>query len=232
MLTSKVSTIVDTLSRKIAPSVASEAFCLTPPCKWLESDKFQISAFAVGTEIPKPYPNRRSGARVPAPPRLTIVFQELFFVIELPLSTVWDDRRLARSLATSGLRFTKQRQKIFDVVAASHDHPTAEEILARARNQMPEISFATVYNCLSVLAQCGLIRQVTLDRSPTRFCPNMREHCHFYCEGCGEVTDINVPPSISNVALPGGFTVVHWDVSLRGRCPKCGGGAGAAQIRT
>lgn len=134
------------------------------------------------------------------------------------------DTRLEQLLATSGLRFTRQRQKVFEVVAESHDHPTAEEIFHRAQSRMPEISFATVYNCLSILVQCGLVRQVTLDRSPTRFCPNMREHCHFFCEACGEVTDIDLPSpfAIAQTALPHGFQIATCDMSLRGTCSKCG----------
>lgn len=87
---------------------------------------------------------------------------------------------------------------------------------------MPEISFATVYNCLDVLVRCGLVREVTLERSPARFCPNMREHCHFYCEECGQVTDIDLPRREAVLpAVPSGFEVEHLDISLRGRCPKC-----------
>lgn len=131
--------------------------------------------------------------------------------------------RLEKSLETSGFRFTRQRQEVFEVVADSHDHPTADEIFERAKRKMPEISFATVYNCLSVLVECGLVRQVTLDRSPTRFCPNMRDHCHFFCDECGHVTDIDLPSreAISAVPLPGGFQVSSFDISLRGVCPKC-----------
>jgi Fur family peroxide stress response transcriptional regulator len=116
---------------------------------------------------------------------------------------------------------------VFGVVADSHDHPTADEIFDRAKKKMPEISFATVYNCLSVLVECGLVRQVTLDRSPTRFCPNMRDHCHFFCDECGHVTDIDLPSreAISAVPLPGGFQVSSFDISLRGVCPMCKQGA-------
>lgn len=132
--------------------------------------------------------------------------------------------RLEHSLETSGFRFTPQRREIFEVVAESGDHPTADEIFERVRRKMPALSFATVYNCLSVLVQCGLVRQVTLDRSPTRFCPNMREHCHFFCEACGEVTDIDLPShdALDAVPLPHGFRVSTFDLSLRGVCPKCG----------
>jgi Fe2+ or Zn2+ uptake regulation protein len=130
---------------------------------------------------------------------------------------------LASRLATSGLRMTRQRQQVFDVVAESHDHPTAEQIFERAKNSNPEISFATVYNCLSVLAQCGLVRQVILDRAPVRFCPNMREHWHFFCEVCGEVLDIDVPKEAALHAgqLPRAFEVNHVDVALRGKCAGC-----------
>ncbi len=102
-------------------------------------------------------------------------------VITAPEHTEFRER-LEQSLESAGFRFTRQRQEVFEVVADSHDHPSADEIFDRVKERMPEISFATVYNCLSVLVRCGLLRQVTLDRSPTRFCPNMREHCHFFCE--------------------------------------------------
>ena len=130
---------------------------------------------------------------------------------------------LAQRLATSGLRMTRQRQQVFDVVAESHDHPTAEQIFERAKKSNPEISFATVYNCLGVLVECGLVRQVILDRAPLRFCPNMREHWHFCCEKCGEVLDIDVPKESGFPAgkLPAAFTVSHVDVALRGRCARC-----------
>ena len=57
---------------------------------------------------------------------------------------------------------------------------------------MPEISHATVYNCLDALVKCGLVRQVQLERGATRFCPNMEEHCHYSCDACGEVFDVRV----------------------------------------
>jgi Fur family peroxide stress response transcriptional regulator len=108
------------------------------------------------------------------------------------------------------------------VLANSHDHPTAEDVFERSRAQMPDISFATVYNCLSVLVQCGLVRQVILDKSPARFCPNMREHYHFYCEKCGQVTDIDSAAEAPKIPLPAGYKVSNYDFSMRGLCAECG----------
>jgi Fur family peroxide stress response transcriptional regulator len=100
------------------------------------------------------------------------------------------------------------------------DHPTAEEVFIRAKRQMPDISLATVYNCLEALVRSGLARQLTLDRGAARFCPNMREHCHFYCDSCGKVFDVALPAP-ANLGLNGGFRVERVDMTVHGRCPEC-----------
>ena len=92
------------------------------------------------------------------------------------------DNTLSERLNHGGFRFTPQRRHVYQVLMEKRDHPTAEEVFIRAKRRMPDISMATVYNCLDALVTCGVVRQVTLDRGAARFCPNMREHCHFYCD--------------------------------------------------
>jgi Fur family transcriptional regulator, peroxide stress response regulator len=135
--------------------------------------------------------------------------------------------QLNERLATSGLRLTAQRQQVYDVLMQRRDHPTAEEVFIRSKQGSPEISIATVYNCLDTLVKCGLVRQVNLDRSATRYCPNMHEHFHFYCDTCGTIYDIDAPTegSIPAVQVPKGFTVGHCEISVRGSCPACSAGA-------
>ena len=70
------------------------------------------------------------------------------------------ERELGERLATSGFRFTSQRHCVYDALLQKRDHPTADEVFARSRRAMLEISKATVYNCLDALVQCGLVRQV------------------------------------------------------------------------
>lgn len=128
----------------------------------------------------------------------------------------------SRRLTTNGFRFTPQRRHVYDVLLQKRDHPTADEVFIRAKRQMPEISHATVYNCLDALARSGLVRQVTLDRGATRFCPNMREHCHFYCDACEKVFDVDLPPSAqSAVPLPRGFRARQLDIAIHGLCGAC-----------
>jgi Fe2+ or Zn2+ uptake regulation protein len=127
-------------------------------------------------------------------------------------------------LATSGFRFTPQREHVYAILLQEQDHPTAEEVFIRAKHGMPDISMATVYNCLDALVRSGLVRQVTVDRGATRFCPNMREHCHFYCDTCKGVFDIDFPEeSAAAVPLPKGFKAARYEIAIHGTCPDCVG---------
>jgi Fe2+ or Zn2+ uptake regulation protein len=134
---------------------------------------------------------------------------------------------IAQQLVANGIRLTKQREEVFGILLQKRDHPTATEVFLRAKKHMPSISLATIYNCLEALVDCGLVKQVNLDRAPTRFCANLREHSHFYCEGCGSISDVTL--SINRTwDLPPGFVVMQADVSLRGICPKCNARHGSA----
>ena len=129
--------------------------------------------------------------------------------------------RFSEQLNTGGFRFTRQRQRVYDVLLQKRDHPTAEEVFIRAKKQMPEISHATVYNCLDALVKCGLARQVQLERGAARFCPNMREHGHFHCSACGTIYDVSLPHELPGVTVPRGFKAQGYDVAIHGLCADC-----------
>ncbi len=66
----------------------------------------------------------------------------------------------------------------------------------------------------------GLVKQVNLQRAPTRYCPNLQEHSHFFCERCGSVFDVEAPVA-SSWRLGTGFVVSHAEVTFKGVCPDC-----------
>ena len=131
--------------------------------------------------------------------------------------------QLNKRLVAGGFRFTRQREHVYKVLLKKRDHPTAEAVFIRAKQGKPEISMATVYNCLDALVQCGLVREVNVDRGATRFCPNMEDHCHFYCDGCGGVFDIRLrePGALPAIRVPAGFQPARYQVSIRGWCAAC-----------
>jgi Fur family peroxide stress response transcriptional regulator len=131
------------------------------------------------------------------------------------------DPRFTERLAARGFRLTAQREQVYSVLIEERDHPTAEQVFMRAKKRMPEISMATVYNCLDALVKCGLVRSVNLNRVAMRYCPNMGEHFHFYCDHCGGVFDIAYTADGQGLALPKGFQASGYEISVHGGCPKC-----------
>ena len=127
---------------------------------------------------------------------------------------------LSRRLAESGLRPTPQREVVFQVLLEKRDHPTADEVFARVRHDMPSISLATVYNCLEALVQCELVRAVNFERGPTRYCPNLRPHAHFHDIVSGTTLDVDLPPTLLEqlkALLPQGFAAEHVEINFHGK---------------
>ena len=128
------------------------------------------------------------------------------------------------TISAKGFRFTAQRRQVYDAVMERRDHPTAVEVFMRVKTKMPSISLATVYNCLETLTECGLVKHVNHHREPSRYCPNLDEHAHLFCEGCGCVIDLPLRPRRRTEdvwELPADVVVIHQEVSFRGLCPPC-----------
>ncbi len=126
--------------------------------------------------------------------------------------------------APTDVRMTPARKEIYDVLTESKDHPTATDVFIRAQSRVPGISLATVYNTLETLTHSGHIKQVNLERGPSRFCANKHDHVHFHCDACGAITDADVQEEVdprSHWKLPRGAKINRLDVTLRGLCPTC-----------
>jgi len=134
-------------------------------------------------------------------------------------STVQAHDALTQKLADSGLRNTPQREVVYRALLRRRDHPTADEVYARVRPELPGISLATVYNCLETLVQCQLVRAVNFERGPTRFCPNLHPHAHFHDNTSGATYDIDLPSDLLDrvkAILPPGYEAEDVEISFRG----------------
>ena len=134
-----------------------------------------------------------------------------------------DRGALSDALDHFGQRTTPQRETVFGVLLDQRDHPTADEVYARTKSQMPTISMATVYNCLETLVSCGLVKQVNIEREPTRYCPNLSPHAHFHCRETGRVYDVPVPSGMMQElagVLPGEYEADSVELVFRGHLSK------------
>lgn len=140
----------------------------------------------------------------------------------MPATATATPESLTQTLADSGLRSTPQREVVFNVLLKKRDHPTADEVFARVKAELPTISLATVYNCLETLVQCRVVRAVNFERGPTRYCPNLRPHAHFHDERSGSTHDIDLPPALLEqvkAILPAGYDANAVEIVFRGKTP-------------
>jgi Fur family ferric uptake transcriptional regulator len=131
---------------------------------------------------------------------------------------------LGKALKGSGKRLTPQRRV---VLAAVEDlgHATPDEVLARARESLPELSLSTVYRNLEVLEELGLVRHAHLaDRAPTYHSIGDHEHFHLVCRRCGTVTSVGeqaVAPLAAWLDAEHGFAPDIGHLTVFGTCRAC-----------
>jgi len=93
--------------------------------------------------------------------------------------------QFTNSIHENGLRMTKQRALILDILRNSQEHLDAEALHDRARRLDPQIGIATVYRTLSLLKDFGLVNEYNLGEEHGHFeTTPLTPHHHFTCLGC------------------------------------------------
>ena len=116
---------------------------------------------------------------------------------------------------------TKQKQAVLRVVHSAKCHYTAEEIFEKAKEILPEISRATVYNNLHALEREKLIRRITAEDASDRYDSSFIPHGHLYCSACNEISDFNVPDFIDTLTGIIGGEIDSYELKVRYICKAC-----------
>jgi Fur family ferric uptake transcriptional regulator/Fur family peroxide stress response transcriptional regulator len=122
------------------------------------------------------------------------------------------------------LGLTKQRQVVLQVIRDAKEHLTANEVFDRAKQLLPTISFATVYNSLRFLKDAGHIGEIGFGNGASRFDALTSRHDHAICTNCGKLVDmeIELPAEIVKLATKfSKFKLESIELTLRGLCPEC-----------
>jgi len=120
-------------------------------------------------------------------------------------------------------RKTKQLSLVWQAIKDDKSHPTADQIYARVRRKLPNISLGTVYRNLQKLVGSKKLQVLMLGRSQ-HFDPLVQRHQHFICEVCDRVFDVLVDAQreIRPAKLPEeGFTVTSHQLAFYGTCKTC-----------
>ena len=122
------------------------------------------------------------------------------------------------------LGLTKQRQAVLQVIQESDEHLTANQVFDDARQLLPSISFATVYNSLRYLKEERLIGEVRFGADVTRYDRRLTRHDHAICNKCGMLVDLelSIPVGLLEEATSRSkFKAESIEMTLRGLCPEC-----------
>lgn len=86
-------------------------------------------------------------------------------------------------------KYSKQREEIIEVLKNAYDHPTAEEIYERVKDNKSTSSRGTVYRNLKSLLEKNIVMKISVPDSPDRYDYIRENHSHFICTKCKKVID-------------------------------------------
>ncbi len=143
-----------------------------------------------------------------------------------------------------GLSLTHQRLAVYSRLAATLEHPTAEELYEGIHSEYPMVSLGTVYKTLETFEEHGFITKSRSTGERARYDANLEPHHHLVCKVCGRMEDIleealgaliqrsqapdkavpgtgsSNPLNISKQVRPG-FLVEEVRIDFRGICGPC-----------
>ena len=97
-----------------------------------------------------------------------------------------------KKLRKSGLRPTKQRLKICEVLFSSEEtfHFTINDLTKIIEDKLSEkISLATVYNTIHAFKKKGYLKEISINTDKSYFDTNVSDHHHFFDEDTNELID-------------------------------------------
>ncbi|WP_218971881.1 Fur family transcriptional regulator [Raoultibacter phocaeensis] len=121
-------------------------------------------------------------------------------------------------------RNTIQRALVLEAVQALHEHPTSADVYEAVRTKHPNISRATVYRNLGVLAERGDVLRVEVAGGADRYDFFNKPHYHAQCSCCGQIFDIDMPYRFDladEVTDAHGFKIEGHHIMFEGLCPAC-----------
>lgn len=132
-------------------------------------------------------------------------------------------------LRSLGERVTRARRAIVEVLDATVEHLTADEIVAAAEISAPGIHRATVYRALATLGDLGLVTHTHIGGAATVY--HLTDlalaglgHAHVQCTECHRVFDVSIEslrPFVDQLDRDLGFTLEPQHAALLGTCADC-----------
>jgi len=126
-------------------------------------------------------------------------------------------------LKSESHRITPERFEVLDYALQQSGHFGADELYIAMKTKSSNISRATVYNTLELIAKCGLLAKRNFGDGKTNYESNFgrKNHDHLICTNCGEIIEFNSPEIqniISDVSKRLGFEPSDYSFNIFGKC--------------
>jgi Fe2+ or Zn2+ uptake regulation protein len=126
-------------------------------------------------------------------------------------------RDIADVLRNNGIQPSAQRMVVAEYVLDTGEHPSAEDVWRVAKENLPMISRATVYNTLNLFVAKGLLRELVLSPGRVVFDCNIDRHHHFIDEATGLIHDVPWDAvKVSKLDRLGNYEINEYQVVMRG----------------
>ncbi len=135
--------------------------------------------------------------------------------------------KLKEIIKDRGLKYTKQREVIFETILNSDEHLNADDLNTIISKEHPDlkIGIATIYRALSFLEEVNLISSIALNDDGKKFEANLKEHHdHIICVECNDIIEFvsdDIEKAQEKIAQENGFKLLDHTMYLYGVCKKC-----------
>lgn len=131
---------------------------------------------------------------------------------------------LTAILRENGYKVTPQRLAVYETLAATHEHPSAEMLYKTLHPKYPSMSFATVYKTVEILNRLHVIQIINTGEDSFRYDADISDHHHVQCTCCGKVEDLfNVDYSgiMAQAEKESGYKLSGHQFYFYGVCENC-----------
>lgn len=130
-------------------------------------------------------------------------------------------------LKSNGLKYTKQREAVIQILYNHEEHYTPEELYLLVKESFPKLNvgIATVYRTLNLLEESQMTTSISFGSQGKKYeLANKPHHDHMICRRCNTIIEFEdeiIEKRQQKIAKEHGFQLTGHLMQLYGICSKC-----------